>query len=1126
MRKIFSNSYPGVQTVLDDILVPIFGEHTTHNEDVLGTFPEKRNIAQSANITQIKRVANFILDDKPLDIFDITLSSNARLQYSRVNIQRVVRSLMDVYTGALMFFHYEDNQGDWRISFVEKDDTQKSTTSAKRYTYLVGEHHAVRTVTDRFKVLAETPSKTVEALREAFSVEALSDEFFEKYKEIYADFVEYISGKRYVKKGSKWEEKFVGKPDENTLLEDVFGNDEKAVRDYVKKTMGRLVFLQFLQKKGWLDVPADQEWGNGNKNYLQDLFNNSNYKNNFLEKVLEPLFFNTLNTKRDNDIATNIPGTYGKIPYLNGGLFENDFDDNGVVVFPEKYFRSLINFFGEYNFTIDENDPNDMEIGIDPEMLGKIFENLLEDNKDKGAYYTPKEIVQYMCKESLIAYLSESKENDEIRQFVSTHNTEDFTSDEKEHLLQRLKDVKVCDPAIGSGAFPMGMLNELFACRTALEDNGESSAQIKREIIQNNIYGVDIEKGAIDIARLRFWLAIVVDNDTPEPLPNFDYKIVEGNSLLTTFDGKYLNISSQQQHLNAQAIRVKKEILQKKQKEFFTLFGKEKYEREREIKNLILDVIELQLGYERTSWVVKQYRTGNLFQDSEPRQMSFAEIAQKMAPEKESAIKLCAYIRKSLNDNSKPIEEQARTQIPFFDWHIIFADVFDPTSKQGGGFDIVIGNPPYIKEYTNRKAFEGFRETSPYYMGKMDIWYGFACQGIDLLTKSGVLCFIAQNNWTTSAGAKKMRNKIITETRILQLVDFNDYLIFGDSASIQTMVMLFRKDNKTVNYQIDLRKLLSGAKKSDMIDLLSKRQTDKTQFHNYTLIRDNYINTLLTFSDNEKVLDKIRKDKLFFRANEVAQGIVFPQDFLNKKNQSKLGMYNVGDGVFGLSDDEKNQLNLSIQESKLIKPYFTTDQIQRYYTDKRNRLWLIYTDSSYKNPSSLNEFPNIKQHLDKFVSIMTSDNKPYGLHRAREERFFMGEKIISQRKCVGKPVFSYSSFDCYVTQTFYIIQTSRWNMKFLTGLLNSKLVTFWLRYKGKMQGENFQVDKEPLLNIPLPRTDVNQQAVITLVNQILNAKQENPQVDTSEWEDEIDQLVYQLYKLTDEEIAAVEGIFL
>jgi adenine-specific DNA-methyltransferase len=448
------------------------------------------------------------------------------------------------------------------------------------------------------------------------------------------------------------------------------------------------------------------------------------------------------------------------------------------------------------------------------------------------------------------------------------------------------------------------------------------------------------------------------------------------------------------------------------------------------------------------------------------------------------------------------------------------------TSKQGGGFDIVIGNPPYIKEYTNRKAFEGFRETSPYYMGKMDIWYGFACQGIDLLTKSGVLCFIAQNNWTTSAGAKKMRNKIIAETRILQLVDFNDYMIFGDSASIQTMVMLFRKDNKTVNYQIDLRKLLSGAKKSDMIDLLSKRQTDKTQFHNYTLIRENYINTLVTFSDNEKVLDKIRKDKLFFRANEVAQGIVFPQDFLNKKNQSKLGMYNVGDGVFGLSDDEKNQLNLSIQESKLIKPYFTTDQIQRYYTDKRNRLWLIYTDSSYKNPSSLNEFPNIKQHLDKFVSIMTSDNKPYGLHRAREERFFMGEKIISQRKCVGKPVFSYSSFDCYVTQTFYIIQTSRWNMKFLTGLLNSKLVTFWLRYKGKMQGENFQVDKEPLLNIPLPRTDVNQQAVITLVNQILNAKQENPQVDTSEWEDEIDQLVYQLYKLTDEEIAAVEGIFL
>ena len=279
----------------------------------------------------------------------------------------------------------------------------------------------------------------------------------------------------------------------------------------------------------------------------------------------------------------------------------------------------------------------------------------------------------------------------------------------------------------------------------------------------------------------------------------------------------------------------------------------------------------------------------------------------------------------------------------------------------------MLGNPPYIKEYTNRSVFDGFRETSPYYMGKMDIWYGFACHGMDLLTENGVLCFIAQNNWTTSAGAKKMRNKVTSDARILQLVDFNDHMVFGESASIQTMIMIFSKDNLTDNYQFEIRKLLSGANKFDMIDLLAKKQTNKTQFFRHTFVRRNHINKLLTFSDNNLVLNKINKNKLFFNEREIAQGIVFPQDFLNKKNHDKLGRFNIGDGIFGLSENERKELNLSIKENELIKPYFTTEQIHRYYTDEENTLWLIYTNSSYKNPNSFNGFPNIKQHLDKFV---------------------------------------------------------------------------------------------------------------------------------------------------------------
>ncbi|MBR6974213.1 MAG: DNA modification methylase, partial [Bacteroidaceae bacterium] len=217
--------------------------------------------------------------------------------------------------------------------------------------------------------------------------------------------------------------------------------------------------------------------------------------------------------------------------------------DNLRIVLPESIFSNLFAFLASYNFTVDENDPDDAEIGVDPEMLGKIFESLLEDNKAKGAFYTPKEIVRYMCKEALIAYLQSIAEDepakDSIRQFV-THHDASFLGSIASPLRGRLEgalvSVKICDPAIGSGAFPMGLLNELWRCREALRTE-LSRLQLKKEIIENNIYGVDIERGAIDIARLRFWLSIVVDSEKAEPLPNFDYKFMQGNSLIESYGG-------------------------------------------------------------------------------------------------------------------------------------------------------------------------------------------------------------------------------------------------------------------------------------------------------------------------------------------------------------------------------------------------------------------------------------------------------------------------------------------------------------------------------------------------------------------------------------------------------------
>jgi adenine-specific DNA-methyltransferase len=427
-----------------------------------------------------------------------------------------------------------------------------------------------------------------------------------------------------------------------------------------------------------------------------------------------------------------------------------------------------------------------------------------------------------------------------------------------------------------------------------------------------------------------------------------------------------------------------------------------------------------------------------------------------------------------------------------------------------------------VKEYTNRKAFDGFREVSPYYMGKMDLWYGFACHGIDLLKQEGTLCFIAQNNWTTSAGAKKMRNKVISDSQILQLLDFNTYMVF-ENAEIQTMVMLFKRIRDVDDYEFDYRIITQCNEKEDMLALLTKRKRN-TKYLLPIINRNTLKDNLLTFSESNLIFDKITKDKTYLKDNEIAQGIVFPQDFLNKQGANKLGnKYPIGIGIFGLDQSEKDSMILNEKELELIQPYFTTEQIHRYYTDNNNTQWMIYTDSSFKNADKMKDYPHIKEHLDKFIEIFTSDNKPYGLHRCRKQMFFQGEKIISLRKCVGKPCFSYSNFDCYVTQTFFSIKSSRWNMKFLTGILNSKLIAFWLKNKGKMQGCNYQIDKEPLLGIPLPIIELaRQQPIISLVECILIKKGQDMQIDILPEEREIDKLVYELYGLTEEEIKIIE----
>ena len=292
-----------------------------------------------------------------------------------------------------------------------------------------------------------------------------------------------------------------------------------------------------------------------------------------------------------------------------------------------------------------------------------------------------------------------------------------------------------------------------------------------------------------------------------------------------------------------------------------------------------------------------------------------------------------------------------------------------------------------------------------------------------------------------------------------------------------------------------------------------------------------------TFSNSqiERILNKVLQ-KSNFKLDpdkEVAQGIVFPQDFVNRKSQKILGdNFSVGDGIFILSDNEKKEMNLNNKELKIVKPAYTTRELSRWYANPENKEWVIYTNSSFKNNKKIEDYPIIKKHLDKFKKVITSDNKPYGLHRSRDEYFFKGEKIVSIRKC-ARPIFTYVDFNSYISATFYVIKTEKLNQKYLVGLLNSSLITFWLKHRGKRQGNNFQIDKEPIIDLPIIKpSDTEQSPFINLVNKILAIikpndykKNTEKQAKVKKLEVQIDQLVYKLYGLTPKEIEIVENSY-
>ena len=762
LKKYLHQKYQGSESFLENVIIPTFGKdcyQSAFDADVLEDEPQFRNLAESTGIGKFIRVGTLELCFDSIEIFDITVVNSVQMARNRVAIQLLVRRIISTYSSAFMIFHYEDDtKWDWRFTFCRKGATHLEDTDSKRYTFLLGPFQSCRTAADNFEKLSQKRGNIVtDDIISAFDVEALSDEFFDKYKQHYEEFVEYITGKRYVKKGNKWEEKAIHEPHPQMYAD--FGCDDKLVRDYVKKMMGRIVFLHFLQKKGWMGVSADKEWGDGDLQFMKHLFDNAKeeQKNNFLDLVLEPLFVALDTNRADNNFLSDTitMGTL-RVPYLNGGLFTCDDLDKVDTKFPREMFENLLEFLYQYNFTIDENDPGDAQVGIDPEMLGRIFENLLEDNKDKGAYYTPKEIVKYMCRESLKSYLQTNITDEEVKEkisrFVETYDVAEIDgeqSDLAKSIDDKLIEVKICDPAIGSGAFPMGLLKELFFCRGAIE-HFDNAADIKRHIIQNNVYGVDIERGAVDIARLRFWLSLIIDEKTPETLPNLDFKFMQGNSLLESYKGVDLSTMA--------ARKVKFEGLQT------------------EMFDEILDFYRKQLR----DFLTEFYNCD----EHSKRNTLIKRITDNVHQQlKEQGITL------DLSD----IDLHANNQL--FLWHTWFNDVFNRPSKQG--FDIVIGNPPYVEAKKLKHIASILKE--PYNKissGTADLSVYFIELGRKLMNDAGCLYFITTNKFFNTGYGKKVR-KMLCEQTIISLINFEQVEVFED-VLVSSVVLGFSKKSPSI----------------------------------------------------------------------------------------------------------------------------------------------------------------------------------------------------------------------------------------------------------------------------------------------------------------------------------------
>ncbi len=1041
------------------------------------------DIDKVRTLTQLGRIE---LDDfRGIALLEFQLTENKIVSRNRVELRNLAARLIDNdRIHAVLAIFYVPGQPDYRLSLVaksaefnEEGELISVQTQPKRYTYVLGPHEACTTATTQLLTIQAKAEYTVRLVDvvDAFSVEKLNREFFKTYKEFYERFWKYLAAT------PEYRTLLITEALPETSTKEQLTKAEKPLRDFAKKLLGRIVFLHFLQRKGWMGCPANRtDWTGGDPNFMKKLYEEYAHPEHFYSQCLTILFFETLNQNEDQRPSHVFAITNSRVPYLNGGLFEEEDRAHRTIDFPAEFFRELFIFFEQYNFTIDENSPDDQEVGIDPEMLGHIFENLLEENREKGTFYTPKEIVQYMCQESLIQYLyqklaaviEDNEDRQELAYFVRTGERPEKLQFVKRYATQiekHLDKIRICDPAVGSGAFPMGMLQEILKAKLALDLTlNDERADVKKHIIQHSIYGVDIEKGAVDIARLRFWLALIVDEDEPLPLPNLDYKIMQGNSLLESYDGidlskagslKPYQVNSQPYLFDdmAEENSFSEEEIQTISKLTKAYFAEEdKAEKQRLHKEIDSKVIE------HIDKALERHENG-LHSD-------IARLKKELQANLKSlrtASQQHAYLQKS--KETKQIQqketelvkkEESRKQLlmfeekgerPYFLWHLYFKDVMDE-----GGFDVIIGNPPYVQLQSMREEAAPYKEYYRTFTATGDLYCLFYELGNNLLKPHGNLTFITGNSWLRSNYGKQLRQYFLDYTAPIQLIDLSDSPVF-ESATVRTSIFQFKNDTQT------------------SLALQAMRITRKDQ-HNLKELNklfETMHSVLTTLTDKAWTIDNAAK--------QVIKKTV--QDAGKKLKEWEIEIYR---GVltgfneaFVIDEEVKNSLIEQAPESaELLKPLLRGRDLGRYHFYNPS-LWLIGTFPSLN--LDISTYGAIEAHLSTFGKERLEQSGNSGARKKTGNEWFETQDQIGYWQNFEKPKiiypnmvkdisFAYDESGFYTNQKCFIITGEK--LKYLVGVLNARLFRYCFEEEfPELEGNAREINKVVFEEIPIKVPD-------------------------------------------------------